>query len=122
MKVTSISYQKTFPLGPYLNERVGIEIEVEEGDALEEVFLFAKNQVNDWGHKKIEEERPPHVEYGLSYGGGAEVFPLEEEAPPKQPAKIKADSAVRKTYEKAKQSGNGKMIALLENMYDFDAS
>lgn len=122
MHISEIYYEKVFPIAPYVNEKVGVKITVDPNDDLDEAFKIAQDTVNGWGYKKMEEERPPHVEYGISYGGGAEVVPMEEEPPPKQPFKIKADPAVQKTYEKAKQSGNEKMIALLENMYDFDAS
>ena len=32
MKTVSVSYQKVFPLGSYINEKIGVEIELEERD------------------------------------------------------------------------------------------
>ncbi len=42
MKVKSINYQKTFNLGNYSSERIGVEVDVDEGEHLEEVFDYAK--------------------------------------------------------------------------------
>lgn len=45
MKIEKITYQRLFPLGIYQNERIGIEVQVDEGENPAEIFLKAKEQV-----------------------------------------------------------------------------
>ena len=45
MKVTSISYQKTFNLGNYSSERLGVEVEVGEHEYAEELMKEVKELV-----------------------------------------------------------------------------
>jgi hypothetical protein len=47
MKITKISYQKAFVVGPYLQEKIGVEIEVEDGDE-EKAFKVALVTVGTW--------------------------------------------------------------------------
>jgi hypothetical protein len=47
MKVTSITFQQTFPTGLYANQKIGIEIEPEEGEYLLGVYDYAKLIVNE---------------------------------------------------------------------------
>lgn len=49
MKVEKILYQKIFPTGmAYLNHKIGVEVEVEEGDDYDECFRGAKALVEQW--------------------------------------------------------------------------
>lgn len=45
MKIRTISYQKMFPLAPYINERLGIEIELDDTDKVENAYQLAKELV-----------------------------------------------------------------------------
>jgi hypothetical protein len=45
MKIDKIFYQRIFPLAPYVNERVGVEVQIEEGDDPEAVLAEAKSFV-----------------------------------------------------------------------------
>lgn len=56
MKITKVSYNKTFATGPYLNEKIGIEIEVDSGEEAEEAFRVAVVTVGMW-HKSAN----PHL-------------------------------------------------------------
>jgi hypothetical protein len=56
MKPDKVTYQKVFPLSPYVNEKIGIEIQLEEYDNPEYCLDFAKEIVEGW-HKK----RNPHL-------------------------------------------------------------
>lgn len=56
MKIERITYQKTFPLAPYVNEKIGVEIELSEGDKAEDTLDLAKTIVEGW-HK----ENNPHL-------------------------------------------------------------
>jgi hypothetical protein len=47
MKITKISYQKAFVVGPYLQEKIGVEIEVEDGDETA-AFREAVIKVGGW--------------------------------------------------------------------------
>lgn len=58
MKVNIVTYQKVFPLSPYVNEKIGIEIQVDEGESPEDAFIVAKQFVEDW-HKVAHPELPP---------------------------------------------------------------
>jgi hypothetical protein len=50
MKVKTISYAKVFPLAAYVNEKIGVEIELDETDDWEETFSLAKTMVEKF-HK-----------------------------------------------------------------------
>lgn len=55
MKIKSISYQKTFAIAPFLNEKIGIEIEVSGdpyGTDSEGAIKLAKKTVERW-HKEM---------------------------------------------------------------------
>jgi hypothetical protein len=58
MKITTINYQKVFPLGQYINERLGIEIEVSELDDPLEVYKEAKRIIEE-AHRAMN----PQLEY-----------------------------------------------------------
>jgi len=47
MKLDRINYQKTFNLGNYSSERIGVEIQVDETDDWEETFALAKRIVEN---------------------------------------------------------------------------
>lgn len=68
MKVKTIIYQKSFVIGPYLQEKIGVEVEVDHDEHSVEdyngVFLAAKTLVEQW-HK---ENNPAlYVEHNGSY-------------------------------------------------------
>lgn len=50
MKLKTISYAKVFPLAAYVNEKIGVEIELDEHDDWEENFSLAKRMVEKF-HK-----------------------------------------------------------------------
>lgn len=50
MKPTMISYQKLFPLGVYINEGIGIEMQLDDGDSPEVALAKAKEIVHKF-HK-----------------------------------------------------------------------
>lgn len=52
MKVTKITYQKVFAIAQYINERIGIEIDLDENDDVNEIFLQAKEKVHSWADEK----------------------------------------------------------------------
>lgn len=56
MKVTSINYQKVFPLGQYINERIGVEIQVDENDNPDECLIAAKSMV-----ERFHKEKNPYL-------------------------------------------------------------
>lgn len=61
MTIKTISYQKAFVIGPYLQHRIGIEIELDNstgsGETAESALDLAKMIVEDW-HKA----NNPHLE------------------------------------------------------------
>jgi len=51
MIVDKISYQKVFPIAPYINEKIGVEIQLDEHDIPGEALTHAKELVEQW-HKE----------------------------------------------------------------------
>jgi hypothetical protein len=45
MKIERINYQKVFPLGQYINEKLGVEIQLDEGDDFDAAMLAAKEMI-----------------------------------------------------------------------------
>ena len=45
MKITTVNYQKVFPLAQYVNEKIGVEIQVDEWDDPAEALQKAKKMV-----------------------------------------------------------------------------
>ena len=82
MKIERISYQKVFPIAQYVNEKIGVEIQVDEGDDKEFAFLAAKELVENW-HRTAN----PHP-----YGDNNPIYPhapeiksvIENPPPPKE--------------------------------------
>lgn len=58
MKITKVSYQKTYSIGPYLTDRVGFEAEPEgiPGDSPMEILSWLQEIADEW-HKKSH----PHI-------------------------------------------------------------
>lgn len=58
MKITKVSYQKTYSIGPYLTDRVGFEAEPEgiPGDSPMEMLSWLEEMADEW-HKKAH----PHL-------------------------------------------------------------
>ena len=50
MKVKTISYAKVFPIAPYENQKIGVEMELDETDDWQEVFDLAKTMVHKWAN------------------------------------------------------------------------
>jgi hypothetical protein len=48
MKVTNISYKKIFPIAQFVNETIGIEMQADEGDNVDDVYEAAKKKVHEW--------------------------------------------------------------------------
>jgi len=57
MKLTKVSYGKTFNIGNYQSERVEMEVEIEETDALCEVFAALKASVHSLARQPLPRER-----------------------------------------------------------------
>ncbi|OYZ51390.1 MAG: hypothetical protein B7Y11_13730 [Sphingobacteriia bacterium 24-36-13] len=76
MKNTRISYQKTFPLESFSNERIGIEFDVEDNASIEEAFDIAKQMVNQ-EHQKNNEERQKQKEQSSATQIGKNETPIE---------------------------------------------
>ena len=50
MKTTLIHYSKVFSLGNYENEKIGVDIEIQEGDDVQKAIQEARNFV-EFNHK-----------------------------------------------------------------------
>lgn len=58
MKITSVSYKRLFPIQQYVNETIGVEIQVDENDNPDEVMEKARQMVNGWS---IQARFPPEL-------------------------------------------------------------
>lgn len=52
MKIKTITYQKTFAIAPFLNEKIGIEIEVDDDISSDNAMKVAKAKVEIW-HREM---------------------------------------------------------------------
>lgn len=68
MKTDRITYQKLFPLGMYINERIGVEVQLDEWDDPAECLQAAKNMV-----EKFYRDSNPQVQ--LQFTDANEVLP-----------------------------------------------
>lgn len=59
MKATKIFYQRCFNLGNYENEVIGVEVELEEGEKVKDVFENAKKCVEKMSKNKQDKEITP---------------------------------------------------------------
>jgi hypothetical protein len=51
MGIIKITYERVFPLAPYVNEKIGVEVDVRPGDNTDREFEYAKSIVERW-HKE----------------------------------------------------------------------
>lgn len=51
MYITTVNYQKTFNLGNYSSEKIGVEISINPGEDAKEALVIAKNLVEEY-HKE----------------------------------------------------------------------
>lgn len=73
MNITKVTYQKAFVVGPYLQEKIGVEIDINEpaGDRVEFALDMAKEIVEKW-HKDnnppLPDAAPTGYDVGTVYG------------------------------------------------------
>jgi hypothetical protein len=48
MKIEKVSYQKLFSTGPYVNEKIGMEAQIDEGESPERALSEIKHSVEEW--------------------------------------------------------------------------
>jgi hypothetical protein len=73
MKVSIISYSKTFPRAQYgINDRIGIEVEREDGDTPEDCFAYAKELVEKFNSDIVANQPPAQVSEETEYRGMTE--------------------------------------------------
>lgn len=69
MPITTVTYQKTYPIGPFLNEKIGIEISLGENQDAKEALSEAKKLAD-----QFHQEANPHL-YNGSQQPEPEVLP-----------------------------------------------
>jgi hypothetical protein len=68
MRIEKVSYQKIYPTGmAYLNHKIGVEVQVGEGDDPEQAFNLAKETVDRWNT-----ESNPGMAVAMEYMNGKE--------------------------------------------------
>lgn len=83
-----VKYKRLYPVGPYLNEEIGFEIELDTPDPIKEVE-YLKN-LCDEAHKKLN----PHL-----YVDGQSLMPLNESHPSMQPKESRIDILIKEIQE-----------------------
>lgn len=51
MKIEKVTYQKTFVTGPYMNEKIGFEVQLDDGDTDHSALDYCKDSAEMW-HRK----------------------------------------------------------------------
>jgi hypothetical protein len=62
MNIISVNYNRTYSIGPFLNEKIGVEATIEEGDNPIEVLKSLKelaDSFNKIANPHLEESQPP---------------------------------------------------------------
>lgn len=74
MTIDKISYQKIFPTGiMYLNHKIGVEVQLTEGDDPDEAFRMAKETVERWNT-----ETNPSMGIALAQAGFEPVIQVDK--------------------------------------------
>lgn len=61
MQIEKVTYQKAFAIGPFLQEKIGVEIQLDGPETPEQALDLAKKIVEDW-HR----ENNPHLDHSPS--------------------------------------------------------
>ena len=90
MKPKTITYQRLYPIGAFANERLGMEVELNEVDSPEAAFQYAKETIEQT-HKALN----PHLyaEYSFHESSQNENF-SQEPSDPKQEAQQRMITAI----------------------------
>lgn len=83
MTITSISYQKTYNLGNYSSERIGVEVSINEGENAMEALDTAKNLCQEF-HEKNNPEPPQSTVVSIPL---EEIASIQAPKPDKKTAK-----------------------------------
>lgn len=82
MKVITINYQKVFPLGQYINERIGVEIQVDaddnENDCLKQAKLIVERFHNENNPHLYQEQTPEYTNLRINNTDYSEPIPTTE--------------------------------------------
>lgn len=76
MKFDKIYYQRIFPLGPYINERIGVEILIEDGESPEAALAEAKKFVGKLGSELENKIQMTQTDNGASINEEWDMFLL----------------------------------------------
>lgn len=79
MKITTVNYQKVFPLGQYINERIGVEIQVDPDESEIEALREAKRIVEQFHKDNNPQLYSEPKEYPYQLEGGAWVTKQKNE-------------------------------------------
>ena len=65
MKITKVSYQKTYSIGPYLTDRIGFEADLDGHESCSEAILQLRDEAD-----KVHKKANPHLyqEEGKGFG------------------------------------------------------
>lgn len=73
MKITTVTYQKSYVIGPFLQEKIGFEAEINEfdhGKDTGEILDHLRTLADDW-HKKTN----PHLYHSIDSGPNIQATP-----------------------------------------------
>tara|TARA_R110000868_G_C10931850_1_gene766438 strand:+ start:940 stop:1338 length:399 start_codon:yes stop_codon:yes gene_type:complete len=78
MTITTVSYTKTYNLGSYQSEKIGIELSINEGDNAMEALDEAKKLAQEF-HEKNNPEPPQSTVVSVPFEEIAAIQPLKED-------------------------------------------
>lgn len=120
MNIEKISVQKVFPIGPYMNVKLGLEASVDKDEDVKVAITAAEELLNDWFNNSY-----PNVGEPVVYTQGEPQGDIFSGPIPKQKQVARnsvlrqPDKDIRVRYAKAVASKDESEVNKLESMYDF---
>jgi hypothetical protein len=94
MKIDRISYQKTFNIGSYQSERIGVEIEINEGEDAKEALSTAKALVHEFYMEGVPTIPFPETHSIVADNAVVPIVDIKADEPP--PTKLTKEEQQRK--------------------------
>lgn len=121
MTIEKITVQKVFPIGPYMNVKIGVEASIDKEEDVKVAITDAEELLNDWFKNSY-----PNIDQAIIYSQGepvADIFsgpiPKTKQPLPRNSVLRQPDKDIRVRYAKAVTSKDEIEIQKLESMYDF---
>lgn len=122
MVIDKITVQKVFPLGPYMNVKIGLEGSIGEHEDVKQAITEGEELLNDWF-----KNRYPNISQSPNYGDEYAEDLYSGPLPPKKPhiqhgrasVLMPPPPDIKEKYEAAERDGNITTMRSLEKIYKF---